>query len=93
MPCARRYALLLQSYPPQRLFRPFFDTCGINLRDCVFQEDAHGWLRCLADNTLTARTSETALTDLFAALDTERSRAYQSLKVMTPPGLPFARLS
>ena len=43
--------------------------------------DAHGWLRCLADNTLTARASEGILTQLFKGLDGERERSLVSLQV------------
>ena len=45
------------------------------------REDAHGWLRCLADNTLTARASEGILTHLFKGLDHERERSLVSLQV------------
>ena len=45
--------------------------------------DAHGWLRCLGDNTLTARASEGILTHLFKGLDGERERSLVSLQVGT----------
>jgi hypothetical protein len=44
-------------------------------------EDAHGWLKCLGDNTLTARQSEEVLTGLFGGLDGERERSLSSLQV------------
>ena len=42
-------------------------------------ETAHDWLCCLADNAVTAASSESILSGMFTTLDKERERAVQSL--------------
>ena len=44
-------------------------------------ETAHDWLCCLADNAITAASSESILSGMFTTLDKERERAVKSLRV------------